>query len=703
VLVFALAHVLRRERTLAAAALGIAVLIGSQLFMRLSSSLLIGIPAIACACLSISALSRWCRRQHVGWAATAGALLGISLSIKLFTAFLIPIVAVWLVIQGKGSAIGYRRPLLAWSLALVGVIGGVLLSIGELVPALDQLVGTHMNARASFDWRTGIKVVPNMIREDAPLFLLALIGLVASLRKTPQRPSVLPLYGAWLVVGSLVLLAHRPVWSHHILLMTVPAAVLAGAAWRKAMGWPLRGVVLTLLVLVGFQASHENRLWRIPRWNDHWEMVAEMARHRAESRWVIVGTPLFAAHLDLPTPPELAVSSKKRFRTGGLTASTIVDVIERDRPEQILLTRDWPQPVRDSVRDTLVLDYGRTAWNPGLGFELFLRRDLLPLQASSLMWRSDAWFTSEDGLRTMDHLMSWQSPLGGWAKGYDAASPHEPGQFIGEWEGHGTFDNGATCAEIRLLARAFRLSGRSVVRQGVERGLDFVIGAAYPNGGWPQRFPPPSDYGRAITFNDEVMVNVLELLRAVSSDEDFAFLDSDRRARVQAAYQAGLQCLLRCQIRVGDTLTGWAQQYDPVSLEPVGGRSYEPRAIASRESARVLDFLLTLDQPTAASRRAIHAAAAWLKASEITGRRLERTSEDVVLVDDPDAPPLWARFYEISTNRPIYCNRDGKCVDALADIKLERRVDYEWLGRWGSPVLSRYRQWVESHDSEGGG
>ena len=34
-------------------------------------------------------------------------------------------------------------------------------------------------------------------------------------------------------------------------------------------------------------------------------------------------------------------------------------------------------------------------------------------------------------------------------------------------------------------------------------------------------------------------------------------------------------------------------------------------------------------------------------------------SSDKRMVMDPNAEPTWARFYEIDTNRPFFCNRDG--------------------------------------------
>jgi hypothetical protein len=66
------------------------------------------------------------------------------------------------------------------------------------------------------------------------------------------------------------------------------------------------------------------------------------------------------------------------------------------------------------------------------------------------------------------------------------------------------------------------------------------------------------------------------------------------------------------------------------------------------------------------------------------------------VVKDPAAPPLWARFYEIGTNRPIFSDRDGVAKHALAEIGYERRNGYAWLGTWPQHLLEReYPAWKQ--------
>ena len=84
----------------------------------------------------------------------------------------------------------------------------------------------------------------------------------------------------------------------------------------------------------------------------------------------------------------------------------------------------------------------------------------------------------------------------------------------------------------------------------------------------------------------------------------------------------------------------------------------------------------------------------------MTGKRLVDKADpslpkgrDQVLVDDPSATePLWARFYDIETNRPFFCGRDGVKKWSLNEIEAERRAGYAWIRPFGEAVLKEYAE-----------
>jgi PelA/Pel-15E family pectate lyase len=70
------------------------------------------------------------------------------------------------------------------------------------------------------------------------------------------------------------------------------------------------------------------------------------------------------------------------------------------------------------------------------------------------------------------------------------------------------------------------------------------------------------------------------------------------------------------------------------------------------------------------------------------------TGLDHRLIDDPAAPPLWARFYALDTGRPLFANRDGVPRDRLSDVVSERRNQYHWYGTWADTLLrEEYPRW----------
>jgi pectate lyase len=327
-----------------------------------------------------------------------------------------------------------------------------------------------------------------------------------------------------------------------------------------------------------------------------------------------------------------------------------------------------------------------------------------PAETEGCSWatyakKPDAWYSSPEGARVADNVLSHQSLQGSWPKNIDTSSKPYEGDRA---RLHGTFDNGATRSEIRFLTRAYNATKREPYRSAVLKALDHILQAQYPTGGWPQYHPPGSGYNRHITFNDGAMVGLMNLLREVARSDEFAFVDPARRRKAKRAFDRGVECILRCQIGVDGRPTAWCAQHDEKTLEPRKGRSYEHVSISGGESAGVVCLLMSLEDPSPEVIRAVNAACQWYEAAKLTGIRQIRRDGDRVIVPDPDAPPLWARFYEIGTNRPIFSGRDGVIKYHLSQIEHERRNGYSWYGYpWyggsGTEVLAQWARWKKKH------
>lgn len=309
------------------------------------------------------------------------------------------------------------------------------------------------------------------------------------------------------------------------------------------------------------------------------------------------------------------------------------------------------------------------------------------------------WFASDSAQRVADRLLTWQTPSGGWSKHVDVMlRARAPGEsFFSEntnWQYIATIDNGSTTTQMEFLARAARAKtlGDSRYSEAFVRGLHYLLNAQYPNGCWPQVYPLQGGYHDAATHNDDAMLHVLELLGGVESGQ-FPFVGSGDRAAARAAAARGLDCVLATQVVVAGHRTVWGQQHDPLTLQPVRARSYEHASLTAQESAHVLDYLMRLEEPSDRVVAAVHDAVAWLKAMPVYGFTWDFKTG---LHETPGAGPLWARMYEIGTNRPIFSDRDGVIRYHWSELN-DRRIGYAWYTDAPIATLKTYENWSRKH------
>jgi PelA/Pel-15E family pectate lyase len=174
--------------------------------------------------------------------------------------------------------------------------------------------------------------------------------------------------------------------------------------------------------------------------------------------------------------------------------------------------------------------------------------------------------------------------------------------------------------------------------------------------------------------------------------QDYDFLDAARKRKAADAFDRGIACILKCQVVIDGKPTVWCAQHDEVTFAPAKARAYELPSLSGGESAGILHLLMSLDKPSPEVIRAVKAGVAWYDSAKLTGIRFERTNGGRI-VNDPSAKPMWARFYDLETGKPYFCDRDGIKKATLAEIGEERRTGYAWYGGWGESVASDYGKW----------
>jgi PelA/Pel-15E family pectate lyase len=165
-----------------------------------------------------------------------------------------------------------------------------------------------------------------------------------------------------------------------------------------------------------------------------------------------------------------------------------------------------------------------------------------------------------------------------------------------------------------------------------------------------------------------------------------------------------VECILKTQVMQDGKLTVWCAQHDERTLAPAKARAYELPSLSGNESVGIVRFLMEIEHPSPEVVRAIEAAVAWFRASRIKGILVKAVAapgtpkgSDNIVIADPVAPGLWARFYELGTNRPIFCGRDSVVKYSMAEIEYERRNGYRWyVDRPAKLLDADYPEWLHN-------
>ena len=320
--------------------------------------------------------------------------------------------------------------------------------------------------------------------------------------------------------------------------------------------------------------------------------------------------------------------------------------------------------------------------------------------ARRFLRKPDSWFASTEAKQVAAIILSFQCDAGGWPKNTDTISKAYDGDRSKLVP---TFDNKATVDELRFMARMLNATKDETYRKSFDRGLAYVLSAQYPNGGWPQFFPLRKGYWDHVTFNDDAMVRVLQLVREVAREKTYAFLDAKTRDACQQAFDRGIACILKCQIVVDGKPTVWCAQHDETTLAPAKARKYELPSFSGYESVGIVRLLMSLEKPSPEVRSSIEGAFAWFEAHKVTGLRLvtekdKDGKDNRVMIPDRQAPALWARFYDLKTGQPFVSDRDGIPKPTLAEIGYERRNGYSWFGEYARDLLAKdYPKWKQAN------
>lgn len=320
-------------------------------------------------------------------------------------------------------------------------------------------------------------------------------------------------------------------------------------------------------------------------------------------------------------------------------------------------------------------------------------------------------YEENDYVKIADNIILFQRDNGGWPKNYDMRAILTPDQITKLVNSkhilHTTFDNATTYTHIYYLAQVYTFTKTEKYKYACLKGLDFILNAQYSNGGWPQYFPiEKENYSRHITFNDGAYMGIMDLLKKIKEgDPNLTFIEKKLKMKSLLAFNRGLDCILNMQIVNQGKLTAWCQQHDEVDLAPEWARAFEPPSICNGESASIVLFLMEIDAPNEKIVNAVQSAVKWFEESKIYNTRIESfeiepfeskfttVKRDRRVAIDSTAPPIWTRYYELETGKPLFCDRNSKYLYSLSEVSIERRNGYAWYTYAPNAILEKYPKW----------
>ncbi len=386
VLIWAFGKILQTTVGRIPALLGIVWLTVSFHFLRLSVSIMIGMPSLALVILSVYTLILYQKNSALYFLILSGALLALALQTKIFTIFLIPILMLALATAKTSFSLQKLlrfdsiKPALLWLGALLLTFSITLILLDS--PSLQQTIAFHFESdtQTRFGWEDSYGRLLTMMLSDIDYWFLAPVGISLLWKKRRGTQSVPFL---WLATAIVLLVQHKPIWYHHYQLIVFPLIWLASygasvaiqsnrlrhyrfnlkAAFQANRSWKSRTMLVCLvlslvLIPVKIGAVYLYNSNFIRQSQAHFVMLDHVLAQKQSTQWLLTDLPIYGFYADLNVPPELAVFSRKRLGTSDLTPDTLRSLLRQYQPEQILIGR-FPE-VLQALRQDLRRDYVQT-------------------------------------------------------------------------------------------------------------------------------------------------------------------------------------------------------------------------------------------------------------------------------------------------------------------------------------------------------
>jgi len=274
-----------------------------------------------------------------------------------------------------------------------------------------------------------------------------------------------------------------------------------------------------------------------------------------------------------------------------------------------------------------------------------------------------------------DLIVALQNEDGGFQVLPDNYEMSQKETGLGSMKDVSSVYNGATTAELKYLAKYITANKPedSKYQDAFVKGIKYLLTTQRDNGGWSMNPGSGSGFNANIEVGNKAMTEVLTLLSdiAILNNQDYVFARKAMNVdEIKSAVEKGNDFIVKSQISNNNKKSGWATQYDK-SGNVTMGHTYERESVSSYTTKDVIDYLMTIHNPSQDIKDAVESAYSWLKDVKIADKEQKVVKDtsmnngfDVYLVDGSGT---WASnyVYDKATDsyRPLYSDVDPTRAD----------------------------------------
>lgn len=274
-----------------------------------------------------------------------------------------------------------------------------------------------------------------------------------------------------------------------------------------------------------------------------------------------------------------------------------------------------------------------------------------------------------------DLIVALQNEDGGFQVLPDNYEMSQKETGLGSMKDVSSVYNGATTAELKYLAKYITANKPedSKYQDAFVKGIKYLLTTQRDNGGWSMNPGSGSGFNANIEVGNKAMTEVLTLLSdiAILNNQDYVFARKAMNVdEIKSAVEKGNDFIVKSQISNNNKKSGWATQYDK-SGNVTMGHTYERESVSSYTTKDVIDYLMTIHNPSQDIKDAVESAYSWLKDVKIADKEQKVVKDtsmnngfDVYLVDGSGT---WASNYVYDkvtdSYRPLYSDVDPTRAD----------------------------------------